>query len=61
MKYLSWKPVAAGIFAALLAAFSLQAAPTFSDFEVGDVQVGDKALAKDLEGKVVVVEYWGTR
>lgn len=40
----------------------LRAADTkLSDWEIGTVQVGEDVDMKDLKGKVVVFEYWGTR
>ena len=34
---------------------------TLSEWKFGETLFGDKADAKDLEGKVVAIEYWGTR
>ncbi|MDA0814841.1 MAG: hypothetical protein O3C21_20880 [Verrucomicrobia bacterium] len=32
-----------------------------SEWRVGDVLVGEKVDLKKAEGKVVAIEYWGTR
>ena len=34
---------------------------TLSDFTLGDHVSGDKVNLSKLEGKVVTIEYWGTR
>lgn len=53
---------ARSVFAASLVGLPLQAADTkLSDWEIGTVQVGAEVSMKDLQGKVVVFEYWGTR
>lgn len=53
---------AGGIFAAFSMGLPLQAADAkLSDWEIGTVQVGKEVTMKDLEGQVVVFEYWGTQ
>ena len=34
---------------------------TLSEFKFGETLFGDEVKADDLEGKVVAIEYWGTR
>jgi len=34
---------------------------TLKDFTLGKVVAGDKEVAEDTKGKVVVLEFWGTR
>mgnify|MGYP003316360476 FL=1 len=34
---------------------------TLSDFELGEHVSGEKRKLSNLDGKVVVIEYWGTR
>ena len=34
---------------------------TLSDFKLGDHVSGDKVKLSGLKGKVVAIEYWGTR
>ena len=34
---------------------------TLSDFELGEHVSGEKLKLSKLDGKVVVIEYWGTR
>jgi hypothetical protein len=34
---------------------------TLSDFQLGEHVSGDKRKLSKLDGKVVVIEYWGTR
>jgi len=51
-----------GFLAAFWAGLPLQAAEAkLSDWDIGTVQVGEEVAMKDLKGKVVVFEYWGTR
>ena len=38
-----------------------EAKHTLSDFELGEHVSGDKRKLSKLDGKVVVIEYWGTR
>ena len=53
---------AGGILAASWMGLPLQAADAkLSDWEIGTVQVGEEVTMKDLEGQVVVFEYWGTK
>lgn len=52
---------AGSILVLAAAALPLQAAANLSDWKIGKVQVGEEVDKKDLEGKVVVIEYWGTR
>jgi len=62
MKRLHPHLAAAFCSAAFLLCSPIQAAdPKLSDFEIGTVQVGEDIDMKDLKGKVVVFEYWGTR
>jgi hypothetical protein len=32
-----------------------------SDYKVGETLRGDEVKSADLEGRVVVIEYWGTQ
>ena len=62
MKIKMNKHLGAGLLAALSLALPVVAEDVkLADWDMGRVQCGDEALAEDLEGKVVVIEYWGTR
>tara|TARA_B100001057_G_scaffold449065_1_gene489935 strand:+ start:1182 stop:1370 length:189 start_codon:yes stop_codon:yes gene_type:complete len=55
----------AAIFATLLGfsqdANAQETKYTLSDFELGEHVSGEKLKLSKLDGKVVVIEYWGTR
>lgn len=34
---------------------------SLSDYKIGKTLRGDEVKSDDLEGRVVVIEYWGTR
>jgi hypothetical protein len=34
---------------------------SLSDYKIGETVLGDEVKEEDLAGKVVVIEYWGTR
>ena len=34
---------------------------SLSDYKIGETILGDEVKEEDLAGKVVVIEYWGTR
>ncbi|NNC88633.1 MAG: hypothetical protein HKN82_09270 [Akkermansiaceae bacterium] len=58
--------ITAAALAALLAIPAARAADdlpdqSLSDYKVGETLLGDEVKEKDLEGRVVVIEYWGTR
>jgi len=60
------KSVVAGVVAAALSLPALQAAEglpdqTLSDYKAGQTLRGAEVSMKDLEGRVVVFEYWGTQ
>ena len=61
MKHLFTFTLAAGIAIAGISSQPLRAADKLAGWDVGKVQCGDEEVAKDLKGKVVVIEYWGTR
>ena len=54
-----------GMSALFCAAFAANAQNvpdhTLSDFKLGDHISGDKVDLSKLDGKVVAIEYWGTR
>lgn len=47
--------------AALFVSLGSAADQTLADFKVGKAVKGDDVKKEDLEGRVVVFEYWGTR
>ena len=47
--------------AALFITLGSAADQTLADFKVGKTVRGDEVKKEDLEGRVVVFEYWGTR
>ena len=57
--------LAAGITAALAisSGWAADGLPdqTLDDYKIGETLLGDELNEKDLAGKVVVIEYWGTR
>jgi|GEM_PF-1346520 len=68
MKTILGKLVTGGVVAAALAFPVLTAADDdkvpvakLSDWKIGETLRGDVVKEEDLVGKVVVVEYWGTR
>jgi hypothetical protein len=67
MKTILGELVTGGVIAAALAFPVLTAADEdlpdakLADWKIGDTLRGDDVKADDIEGKVVVIEYWGTR
>jgi hypothetical protein len=55
--------VAAALLFPVLTAADDDALPDaqLGDWKIGQTLRGDEVKAEDLEGKVVVIEYWGTR
>ena len=51
---------AAGVLLAATAS-AQEAEHTLADFKLGDHVSGDKVDLSSQEGRVVVIEYWGTR
>ena len=42
-------------------AFAQDAEHKLSEFQLGETIAGEEVKLDELEGKVVVIEYWGTR
>ena len=62
MKATLGKTAFAALVAVALAVPAVKAADqTLKDFKVGKIVRGDEVKQDDLEGRVVVFEYWGTR
>lgn len=62
MKSTSGRTAIAAVIAAGLALPIVHAADqTLDDFKIGKTVRGDEVKEKELEGRVVVIEYWGTR
>ena len=62
MNALSGKTAITALVAVALAVPAVKAADqTLKDYKVGKTLRGDEVKMDDLEGRVVVFEYWGTR
>lgn len=47
------------VLAALLSTLTVQAEPNIAKFDTGKYVMGPQFKGKDLQGKIIVVEYWG--
>ncbi len=56
---LAW--VLLGLGASALAALAQESEHKLSDFSLGEHVSGEKVNLDKMDGKVVVIEYWGTR